>query len=187
MFLMVGVLVLGSYGFALQGAAIFLGLVVAFNLIAIAPVFFADKKMPYRERFQRLEHTEDRLDLPVLMDDWFGRGWMITFLALVGMLALAYTVGHGEASRKERYLTLKEAPDTVVLRTYGDVFISARFDRATKEMSNDIVLMWLSEKKQTEFRNELIGPLVLAKPPVPKTIAPAAKTKSTASAPQLAS
>jgi hypothetical protein len=91
--------------------------------------------------------------------EWFGKTRVLPFMLLGFLLLVAYTVGQGEAIRKVRFLTLKSSPDFVVLRNYGDSFIAARFDRKLKTISDELLILRLSDHEKGEFRNEIVGPL----------------------------
>lgn len=70
-------------------------------------------------------------------------------------------IGNGNATTQVRFMTLRDAPDSVVLRNYGDLLIVAKFSRETKQLASELSLLWLSDKKQLDFKNEFIGPLSL--------------------------
>lgn len=87
------------------------------------------------------------------------------FLLAVGVLMTAWLVGNGNATNQKKYLTLRDSPNHVVLRIYGDMMITATFNRETREVSDELSILWLGEKKQMNFVNEDIGPLQLQRPP----------------------
>lgn len=164
LFVILGILLGTIYGVSWRGALIFFGAVALFELVYFAPVFLFDRKKSLRDRFEAYAKAKpDQLDLPILFTEWFGRGWVPAALILSGLLLLAFVVGNGEASRKERFLTLKSSPDMVVLRSYGDLLIAARFDREQKLVSNELLLIRLTEHQRAEFYNEMVGPLTTAK------------------------
>lgn len=98
------------------------------------------------------------------LENWIPQKIVRQILFFGGIILIAYIVGDGNASTQKRFLVFKDHPDVAVLRIYGDLMISAKFNRETKEVSSELSLLWLSEKKQITFANEEIGPLKLAKP-----------------------
>lgn len=164
LFAISGILLATIYGLSVRGALIFVGAVSVFELVYFAPVFLFNRKKPLRERFETYTKSKpDQLDLPILFTEWYGKSWLLPILILFALLLFAYLVGHGEATGKERFLTLKSSPDVVVLRNYGDLLIAARFDRARKVVSEELVLIRLGNDQKAEFFNEVIGPLTFAK------------------------
>lgn len=103
-----------------------------------------------------------------IMPDDFLRNWLppkfvrvIFFLG--GALLAAYSIGNGNATTQNKFLLLKDTPNFAVLRIYGDLLILASFEKASKEVSNELSLIWISEKKQIGFINQEVGPLKLKK------------------------
>jgi hypothetical protein len=160
-FLIVGILLAGIYGFSWRGAGLYVGLIAVFQLIHFLPVLIFDRKKPIKDRMNEYTSGSDPVDLLLLLEEWYGRKWVGPGTLLLMVLGLAYLVGHGEASRKESFLTLKDFPDTVVLRNYGELLIAAKLD-GQSSIGDEIVLIWLSDKKQLSFVNRRLGPLAVA-------------------------
>jgi hypothetical protein len=100
---------------------------------------------------------------PFCFREWYGTSWFGPVVILSVLLLLAYMVGQGEAMRKERFLLLKWSHDVVILRTYGDTVIAARFDRTQKLVSDELMLMRLGTDQKWEFLNQAVGPLTVEK------------------------
>ena len=83
---------------------------------------------------------------------------MVLFLAAVIMLA---TVSRGvwQARRQEHFFVPSIAPDTVVLRIYGNRLICAPVDRTTKQITRDFLFLRLGDDPEMVLRSERIGPL----------------------------
>lgn len=157
------ILLIAIYGFSWSGIILFAVVVAFFALIAILQPILSNRSLPVEERFARDADLQDKdpFLFTSLLEVWFGRRLVSLGVLAVGMLGLAYLVGHGEATRKERFLTLKAEPDLVVLRNYGELLVTARFSREKRQLLNELKLIWLSEKKQADFRNEFVGPLTV--------------------------
>lgn len=162
LFVLLGIFFATVYGLTLRGTLIFLGLVGVFELLYFAPVLLFKRDKPLRERFDAYRRQKsDQLDLPALFAEWYGVGWLRPALISLGLLFVAYFVGHGEASRKQQFLVSKASPDIVILRNYGDLFIGARFDRSKKLILDELILARLGQNQTVEYFNEPIGPLTL--------------------------
>lgn len=162
--------------------ALLLALVILSGFYAVAVTFwqrFRNKKR-LAARSKNLSQTgaeqntalikqkpEPSENISYSLDEFF-ENWMPPKLARLTLLVLmllfvAWILGDGNASTQQKFLTMRDAPNSVVLRIYGDLMIVASVDRETHEVSEDLSLVWISEKKQLNFVNENVGPLTLKK------------------------
>jgi hypothetical protein len=158
-------------GYAVLGFLIFM-------ILPIIPIFFSSiwkylkskvkKNNTLSQPTHKNEKKEEEKETLSFSVDEFLENWMpqkivrvFVFFGIV--LLIAFIVGDGNASTQKRFLTLKNSPSTAVLRIYGDLMITAPFDREKHEIFDEISLIWLSEKKQMDFFNEEVGPLKMKK------------------------
>lgn len=117
--------------------------------------FTADKEISKKPR----PNSDLWFSFDEFLENFFPQKAVRLFLLSAAVIMLAWTVGNGNATTQKRFLTIKEAPNLVVLRIYGDSFIVAAFNRETHEISDELSLISLSDKKQINLVNENIGPL----------------------------
>jgi hypothetical protein len=67
----------------------------------------------------------------------------------------------GTARRQAEYLLVVGQNDEVVLRQYGDVIVSARINRISKQIAKIYTVRKLSAEKPISFQSEEVGPLTL--------------------------
>ena len=85
---------------------------------------------------------------------------MVVLLAVfITMGTMAHAVR--QARTKERFFVPSTAPDTVVLRIYGNRLICAPVDRTTKQIARAIQVLRLGDDPKMVLRSERIGPLRL--------------------------
>jgi hypothetical protein len=138
-------------------------LVLMLGLLLHLPVLLPSRKnkKPLRERFA--EHAKiqdsDPFHVTLLFEMWFSQKTILLAAVALGLLGLAYLLGNGAATKKERFLTLDADPTKVVLRAYSDTLILADISRKDHKVSNRLELMSLSEKKDIKFWNEKLGRL----------------------------
>jgi hypothetical protein len=139
---------------------IFFGLSVFFDFIVPA-LAFRDKRS-YADRILQ-RHNED-LSYDTVLDKIFkhsGASWFLVVLIAIYMLVLSYSLGMGTARRQAEYLLVVGQNDEVVLRQYGDVIVSARINRISKQIAKIYTVRKLSAEKPISFQSEEVGPLTL--------------------------
>jgi hypothetical protein len=70
-----------------------------------------------------------------------------------------YNAGRARAEKMDVFQVIKQSPELVVLRTYGDYFIAAPFNRTTREVEKKVYLLKLAEMGKTPLQLEKVGPL----------------------------
>lgn len=154
-----------AYGWGWRGTMVAAGIAIGVLLFLTLPVLIFDRKKPIRERFEEQAelNARDPFHISSIFEIWWTPRTVALAIVPLLILGAAYLLGNGEAAKKARYLTLVNASDTVVLRAYGDLLITAKFSRVERVVSDELVLLWISEKKEIAFRNEEVGPLTVAK------------------------
>jgi hypothetical protein len=155
------VVLLAIYGFHLGVATVVAILAVVLAAVLFGPAFLPSKGKSLNERFaeQARDQRVDPFTFSAFLELWISPTWINWSTFVVCVLGFAFLVGHGEATRKAVFLTLRESPDMVVLRNYGDLLVTAKFSRTQKTVSNELALIWVHETKRIDFRNESVGPL----------------------------
>ncbi|MBU9643617.1 hypothetical protein KTF36_17345 [Burkholderia gladioli] len=152
-----------AYGWTWKTTLFSILIFIIIGLLTHIPVLLPSRKnkKPLRERF--VEHTKiqdsDPFLITSLFEIWFSRKTIILSILALGLLGLAYVLGNGAATKKDRFLTLDADPNKVVLRAYSDTLIIADVSRKEHKVSNRIEIMSLSEKKNIKFWNEKLGRL----------------------------
>jgi|SRR5579862_5826810 len=96
--------------------------------------------------------------------NWLTSGptFLMAILLFVG-ISISRDLGSFEASRQVEFYVVPGSPETVVLGMYGDTIVSAHFERNTKTVRKDFVIVKLSANPALNLRLEQIGPLHLPK------------------------
>lgn len=149
------------YDFGWRGILTSVGIAALTIGFFLVPALLSNRNLPVEARL--IKDAEIQANDPFTIDRflaiWIPFKAVKLVLVLAGFLLFASLIGDGNASTQVRFLTLKGSPDIVVLRSYGDLLITAKFSRETREVTDDLSLIWISEKKQIDFRNEEVGPL----------------------------
>jgi hypothetical protein len=119
-----------------------------------------DRSQPALPPDNVLERTLDALGP---QRRYFGR--VVTFLAVVAGVRLAGTLA---ASMETQFLVSDARPPLVVLRRYGDLFVAAPLDTASKQLVPRLVLMRIPTDSATTWRVRWLGRLST---PPPDTLA----------------
>ena len=72
---------------------------------------------------------------------YIGFEGIILLLLLVQANGVARSVGRAHAIQQTHFLTVNQPAESVVLRAYDDLLITARFDRASKTVGPDVALI----------------------------------------------
>lgn len=159
------ILVVATFGWVWPILAI-LAMAVALPLVlSLASALLTEHSLPVRERFAKHADIQDR-DIGFALVDRFKQAvgpsgsWMVVVCTIV--LFVAYGAGHASATRQIQFPTFKADPSVALLRSYGDLMIGVRVDRAARRATGDLVLTWLADKKTVELNVEAIGPLARA-------------------------
>jgi hypothetical protein len=121
-------------------------------------------KASYREKLA----AQDKLDAGTkdfhsVLVTRLGIGPYRLVFTLLITLVVVYYAGQSAALRQSTYLVTSTSPQMVVLRTYGDSIICARFDRNTKEVEPSFVVLKVGDDPELTLHSEHVGPLSLHK------------------------
>lgn len=155
-----GVLLGAIYGVSLRGIALYVGASTAFMAFAFLPALLTNRNLSIAERLSR--HADIQEQDPFVATNLF-EGWLSRRNILFAMLALialliAYLVGDAEARGKSKFLALKNEPDVVLLRNYGDLMIFAKITKSGDQLTG-LRLLWLSETKELDLVPRDTGPM----------------------------
>lgn len=156
-----GVMLAAIYGISLRGIITYI--VVSFAILAFLflPALLSNRTLPIAERLSRNADIQDQDPfIPTnLFNSWLSRRHIqLGLLALVSLL-IANLIGDAEARKKQHFLALKSDPDLVLLRNYNDLMILARINKLGDQQTDDLRLLWLSEKKELDFILRKTGPI----------------------------
>lgn len=82
----------------------------------------------------------------------------ITFLLVVS-IALGFSIGHIEAITRSEFLVTNTNPPSAVLRIYGDMMVTAPFDKANKTVLKSFSILRTSDDPKLSLTLQEIGPL----------------------------
>lgn len=103
------------------------------------------------------------ISLPQIIRNITGR----QLFQIIQYILLAYLCANwaGEYSsfKKKDFLVLKNKPNIVVLKIYGDTIITAPFSKKTKTIRREVTVYKISDKDNLTLVSEKIGPLKLEK------------------------
>lgn len=150
-----------AYGWGWKTTLISLAMFVALGIFLHLPALIPSRKKSLKERLQ--EHTEiqdnDPFHVTLIFEMWFSRKIIVLSLIAACFLGLAFLLGDGAATKKERFLTLDSDPNKVVLRVYSDTLIIANLSRQDHKIGNHLEIISLSEKKEIKLWQEKLGRL----------------------------
>ena len=139
-------------------------------LLVLAALDFLFPMLRYRGTFiERLAASEVRHSWApsfVLLEAVarrFGPIWVKGMFWLIIALAVVYAAGRSSALNQEDFLVASTSPERVVLRIYGDMIITASFDKA-RSVERKFVILKTGEPSLV-LRTERVGPLEVVKSP----------------------
>lgn len=187
-----GILLAVIYGFSWPSFVWYIGGFTVLALLMFGHTFLFNRHVPLAERFSEQARIQDGDPFYVtdVLKIWFGKSAVYILVVCMSVLGIAFLIGNGEASKRDRFLVLKQEPDLVVLRNYGSVLLTARFSRESKQLSNEFVVIRLAEGERIAFTNEVVGPLkvkpgsISTDSPAKAPIYPAGAGKAPTTAPQ---
>jgi hypothetical protein len=109
-----------------------------------------------RRRFKKHENS-----LSSAIEQRWGKDVVTIFWFFLGGLGLAWWAGNFQASHQEEYYVLDAQPERVVLRFYGDMLITAPFNRDSRQVERQIIIQRTGERMTSQLHKEKIGPLKL--------------------------
>ena len=114
-------------------------------------------KTPPSERLLEFALEKGKLDVTTLFIDFFGlkRVQMVIYLGIG--LGICFARGIGEAVKQKDFLVLQEPPNTVVLRSYGDLMICSNLDRERNAIDGKLMLIRSSGSGKLTLTNEKLG------------------------------
>lgn len=94
-----------------------------------------------------------------------GRKFFFGLFVFICALFLTYQLGEGEARTQIEFQVINTNPERVVLWIYNDYALCASFDRITKEVGLNFIIINVGEDPNIEYSLEEVGPLKLRKTP----------------------
>lgn len=148
------------------------GFIVYLSTVAGAVIFsygvplVTQKKIEgYRNKVaasEKVRWTEYKGSLRYKIDQRFGSYLTASIMYLIIGLGFVFALGNVEATSRINFPVLMSDEDTVVLRIYGDTVVSARVDRAKKQLVFPLSIHKISDKSDLKLKFEKIGPLAWA-------------------------
>lgn len=130
----------------------------------IWPLITQRGKGTYREKLIGQEQIEDGTrSIFDIIKQLIGKTGYLIFLGICIGLCITYFTGRYVASKQEEYFVLNTSPERVIIRIYGDKLITASFNRETKEVQKNIIILKVGEDPRLVLRLEKVGPLRLKK------------------------
>ncbi len=138
-------------------------IVIFYSFLEFAfPLITQRTHKTYHDKLDSQEVTEAQVDTLV---DYarrrFGYRTLYVFAWMCLFLVISYSAGRAEAFRKDEFLVLPTHPEAVVLRIYGDIMISAPFDRERKIIHRSLFLTRVPNDSKLILKVEKVGPLRL--------------------------
>lgn len=160
-----GILMISVYPFSWTLIIIILSVTLFLNLITwgIPFLFLLRKKKSFKEKLQQIE---DELINDTDNFDWFSHlsrrlnyETRILLLIILMIPFIGYLIGNGEAMKQKEFQIICTNENAVVLKKYNDIFVCAKFNKKTKQLSDSLVLIKLTESEPIILITEKIGPL----------------------------
>lgn len=131
------------------------------NLISwIIPLIFRlREKNTIKEKLEEIQNETDDSDLLLYLLKNRTYEERIFILILIMIPLFSYLFGDGQALSQTTFQTLQSDKNVVVLKKYGDIFVCSKFNRKTKVVSNDLVLIKISDSEPLILKIEKLGPL----------------------------
>jgi hypothetical protein len=119
------------------------------------------KNLSYEEKFRIHDNREggrfERSYYGTIISQLGWKKWVIW--GVMVFYSVTFYIGEYSASRQKEFLILKTTPESVVLRIYGEYFISAPFDKTKKEVEPKFTYQKVSQDPPLTAQLEKIGPL----------------------------
>ena len=141
-----------------------LGSVLFFIATFVIPIFTQRGKGKYSEKVvahhkQCLTEYGKWLERNRTFRDFLSNYPLFLFLLSAAVLAVPAIVGYGNACCQKDFLVIQDAPDTVVLRIYGENMICASYDKTTRTVLPKFVVHKLTGSTGKVMQWQRIGPL----------------------------
>ena len=161
--LVLGVVLIRAYGISLSGLLQFLFGSILLNFLFFGIGLLAHRKKPtVADRLTTIsaERKDDVFDAWAWIEEIIGRRQMLSFIAVISFLGIAFIIGNGEATRQQRFLMLTDHSGFAVLRVYGDQILAGQVDSRDRKAGSGLLLIKLSADKPLRMQSEDIGPIV---------------------------
>jgi hypothetical protein len=160
-----GILMIYAYPFSWKLILIISSVTLILNLITwgIPLLLLIRKKKSLKEKLQQVEDENvedtDKIDWLVHLFKKLNNKERTFFFVILVIPYISFLFGNGEAMKQKEFLTICNNENTVVLKKYNDIFVCAKFNRKTNQLSDSLILIKLSESEPIILRTEKIGPL----------------------------
>ena len=149
-------IVLGSS--VAQTATVFFVSIVMFGFLEfVFPLITQREVEGYSEKLQAQELVERQVIVLVDLVNLLPVYWRFIVIGIFLCLVFSIGLGAGSANNQRKFMVPVSHPETVVLRHYSQYFVLAKFDRKTKVLSSEFIL--LPTDSELGFTLEEVGPL----------------------------
>jgi hypothetical protein len=108
----------------------------------------------------------------------YGGRYIFIFMTLLFLHFFIKSAGLAKASTQEEYFVFSaHHQEFAAIRIYSDIVIGVGFDRTTKELKSDIVVVEISDVLNSKFKLETVGPFVAKQQESAKGLSFLEKTK----------
>jgi hypothetical protein len=161
-----GYFIIGGWSKALP-LIIFIAVFILFPFFVL-PILTERDKKGYSAKLEAAEEKDwKRMErdktFSIYLINLFGHKNLLMIINLFIALSLVNMSGEIYASRQLTFSVLKDNPEKVILRIYGDNLISSLFDRQKKEVTPAFFVYKLTTDKAQNISQEIVGPLKLTK------------------------
>ncbi len=161
----IGILMLIIYPFSWRILIYFLIFALLVNLLTwgIPFLFLIRKKKSLKEKLQQIEDERPNGGKYYLLSNLLQKfdEKETNFIFILLMIPFfCFFFGDAEATKQKTFQTISTKENTVILKKYNDIFVCAKFNRKTKEISDTLLLVKFSENEPLSIKTEEIGPLL---------------------------
>lgn len=84
---------------------------------------------------------------------------LVIFFLVIGILT-SRSIGLAEAVNQKAFPVINSSPDLIVVRIYNDLMICTSIDESSKKISEDFIILKISDNPNLFFHVENIGPVI---------------------------
>lgn len=155
------------YGLRVQDWILYVFWIVFIGIFEFLwPLLVYHDKPTLRERFIADEIAESRVRARGVASRIFAAFGPAAYGLLVLFVlggTLAYTAGRAKATTQKEFFVFAEAPNTAVIRIYGDMILAAPFDKETKTLQAKVVIRKIGIDNVNLILDTDAGPLAQQK------------------------
>ncbi len=115
-------------------------------LVFILPLFTQSKEKGYAEKLEKQMKEEAKVSsLFGKIHSYIGREGYYLFFVLLFFIIFASALGRSAALNQKYIYYYENNPNKILLRSYGDILISANYDPETKHIKNELFIQKISD------------------------------------------